>query len=530
MLSLSTGSNNRGGRFFYQLLGYCAIGALANSVTAVAQLEAKPQFVCNQKPPKLMPELAACTSFKCIVQDGSWNETSAPDGTSCRVSATSAGTCQSGWCNDCQVPTSAGTLLPSYVVVGLVYSPPGCTGCASNSSAVDYTNSDTVGTTISTENSFNQDYSLSVGTSGILGGGSVEITGDYSTTNTTSNSQTISQTQQYGIKATGNQDGINHDQDTFIILLNPSVSVYSGQSFHPSASGACTPTIEWRTGLDGASAQPYKLTVQDLRNFTALAPNVAATLTAHGITQADFDTIRALDPFADGNTSIDPGRYVQTTYTFPYEPANTSQQCNSSGVCTCMAMSSTKIQNELTSSATATKTSYSVGLKESATFGQKNLLSATVTATQKFSWTTTASQANTTSSTKSATVSVPCPSPNWKAPEDFTQINVYWDTWYGSFMFAPMMVVENAVGAKTFTSGNVVDSLGHPIAHEPIDVTAGGTTYHTFTNGQGEFAVYGIKATTEAKKRGAHKAFVRIRKSTFDVELGTLSSQRLSLK
>jgi hypothetical protein len=387
-----------------------------------------------------------------------------------------------------------------------------------------------VGTTLSTESSFNSDYGLSVKVSGPLDLGSVEVSGDYSSTETTSNSETISQTQQNDIKATGNQDGINHDQDTFILLLNPSVSVYSGESFHPAGTAACAPSIEWRAGVKGVASEPYKLTVQELKHFAALPTNVAQVMQAHGITQDDFNTILSLDPFANGPAPIDDARYVRTTHTFPYEPPDISQECNNSGVCSCMVMSSANIQNDLTTKAVTSKTSYSVGLTEAGTFGNKALLSAKVTATQKFTWTTTSSTTNTTSSSKSATVTIPCPSVNWKSADDYTQIDIYWDTWYGSFMFSPTVAVESAAGANTFVAGHVTGPAGQALRHEAVDVSAEGHTYHTVTDSYGNYAVYGIKVVGDQQTQKPQKAIVHIRANTFAVSLADSKPITLSVK
>jgi hypothetical protein len=462
-----------------------------------------PQFVCRPPGPQLAPAEAACTLKSCIVKDGSWDTNPIADGTACTVPSKGPGTCQQGWCNACQIPTAAGSILPKYVVIGVIYSPPGCTGCPSEASVVDYTNANTIGTTLSTENSFNQDYTLSLAAT-IFGNGR-EISGDYSTTETTNASQTIANTQQTGLKATGNQDGINHDQDTIIILLNPSISVYSGENFHPFSTGGCIPAIQWRTGIDGPSAQPYPLTVQELKNFAGLPANVAALMQAHGINQDDFNTMLLLDPFVSGPAPIDGSRYVQTAFTFPYKPPDTNlQQCNGQGVCSCMVWSNQKIENELTTNVTSPKTSYGVGFKESAGFDIK-LLSVTDTATQKFTWTATASKTNTTSSSKSATVTIPCPSPNWKNLEDYTQIDVYWDTWYGSFMFSPSSPVEDVAGSNTFLNGHIADKTGQPMRHEPVDVSANGITHHTITDSRGDYSVYGIKVTKNSMHKRPNK-------------------------
>ena len=68
--------------------------------------------------------------------------------------------------------------------------------------------------------------------------------------------------------------------------------------------------------MDGPTAMLYKLTVQDLKNFSGLPANVASVMAAHGITAADFATILALDPLAS-----DASRgYVVEYYGYSYSP------------------------------------------------------------------------------------------------------------------------------------------------------------------------------------------------------------------
>jgi hypothetical protein len=281
--------------------------------------------------------------------------------------------------------------------------------------------------------------------------------------------------------------------------------------------------------MDDPAAQFYKLSVHDLKNFDALDPNKAGVMKAHGITKADFQTMLALDPFANGPAPIDSGRYIRTTHSFPYERADSSSECNN-GVCSCVVMSSTKIQNDLTTTSSSTKTSYSVGLKESDTFGAKDLLSATVTATQKFTWTTTSSKSNTNSSSKSATVTILCPSQAWKTEQDYTQIDVYWDTWYGSFMFAPTSVAEQAPGLHTFVQGHLADKAGKPLRHEPVSVTVDGKTYKTLTNSSGDYAVYGIGRGSALPQGQQPDATATVRNRSYKVQAGSTQPNSVAVE
>ena len=253
-------------------------------------------------------------------------------------------------------------------------------------------------------------------------------------------------------------------------------------------------------------------------------------MTQHGLSQADFNEIMTLDPFSNGPAAIDSGRFARTVQSFPYKPPDTSQECNGAGTCSCLVMSNKQILNNLVTSTTSTKTSYSVGLKESVGGGLSTLVSASVSATQRFTWTATSSQSNLKSSTKSAIVTIPCPSTAWIQPEDYTLIDVYWDTWYGSFMFAPTVVAEHAVGTQTFATGHVVNSARQPLRHEPVDVVVGGTTYHTVTDSAGDFAYYGIEVQNHHRGAAARQAVARVRKQTFNLALGSESQKTITIR
>jgi len=209
---------------------------------------------------------------------------------------------------------------------------------------VDYGQGASLGTKTVKSSSFAQKYTFSVDVSITLdkifklGGGE---SGGWGTTSTDTNSQTISSSRALDLKVNGNNDGVDHDQDQFFLLLNPAVALKANTANSSTLKG-CAPTqINWQVGLFGSQTlETYTLSVSQLKNPQSLPPNVASVLNAHGLTVGDFANILTLDPFAQGQTTIDPVRFAATTWALPYEPPATGSDC-AGGVCSCIAYSET---------------------------------------------------------------------------------------------------------------------------------------------------------------------------------------------
>ena len=65
-----------------------------------------------------------------------------------------------------------------------------------------------------------------------------------------------------------------------------------------------------------------------------------------------------------------------------------------------------------------------------------------------------------------------------------TDVVVYWDTLYSSFMFA-------FPSAPPAALGTITDAAGKPLAFKAITLTAAGRKFETFTNHQGQYRFYG---------------------------------------
>jgi len=241
--------------------------------------------------------------------------------------------------------------------------------------------------------------------------------------------------------------------------------------------------------------ETYALSVSQLKNPQSLPPNVADVLKAHGLTESDFADILALDPFAQGQTAIDTDRYAATTYSFPYQPPPTGGSCTG-GTCSCLAFVEA-IKNDFQGAHTSTAQSYKdVGFNESAGVEGpvgKDLFSATVKSTQKWTWSNSSSTENDTDNSQSASLTITCASPAYTNPADATEMLVYFDRIFGTFLFVPTLSVasQRPIHQGFLTRG------GEAAAHVPVQLTVDGKTYHTFTNNSGGYVFYGPAAAIQ---------------------------------
>jgi hypothetical protein len=378
-------------------------------------------------------------------------------------------------------PSRLGGLLPKYQLLTILYAPPGCTssgpGCG-GPSEVSYESGSSSGTRVSAKRSFadNTETSVDAGLS-VPGLASLTLSGSngFSVTASDSTTQTISKSLTTTIRIAGNGDGVNHGQDQFVLLLNPAVAV----KVVPPLGGRGAPTRTlWSTGHTGPSAIIYTVYASELRDPSTMRPTVASQLQKLGFTNSDFATILAQDPFAGGASSIDKRRFVRTTWTFPYEPALQQADCPG-GVCTCAAFSGV-ISNDLENEASGElQTQYTVGYSVS---GGPTLPTGTTLTSlnikdeKSFTWTNSASKSATTSASQKASATVMCPSILYTGP---TLMEIFWDSLYGSFVFAPL----DFAGKLTY-QGKLPRGVKRG---EVVELSYGGKTYHTVTGRDGAY-------------------------------------------
>lgn len=362
-----------------------------------------------------------------------------------------------------------GTGVGTYLVLAVVYAPPG-SAAAKGDSSVSYATGNTTGTTTSASQSFKQAYSVSVKASGgALGSGvSGGLSFGFSASSTNSQSLAIKKSVNSTINVSGpSLDGIYHDYDEIYLLLNPTINV-----------DLSTSSANWT--LASTQTAPIMVYVGCLNgDFPSAScdPGVQNALAAAGVTAADYPTILARDPLANGSTTPDPTRFALVgEYQYSPVPANAGSQSTN------LMIQSSQITT-LTSTAQDT---YSVGVTWTATAAANlttflNVLSASMTKTGTFTFTNTSSQANSFGGTQSWSVTIGSPSAAYTS--DNIWLDVYFDQIYQTFAFvlSPTQILAPSVG------GTVVNAAGTPLARTEVILSANGINYPTFTNAKGEF-------------------------------------------
>lgn len=434
--------------------------------------------------------------------------------TDLRIQACAAGTCSSycrkgdlparevaeclGQCEQsCLTPNPQPiTVTPKYLIMALVYAPPGCTtgptaqcGTSNGSSLVDYNTGSANGTKVSTKDSFQLGVTISYDNSAIIDGIGAGASYGFSETTSDTTAVNVTKSQSNEIKVPGNGDGIDHGQDMFLLLLHPSVTLQKTGD-----------QILWSFTKGG---DLYEVYVSELRRSATMRPTIASTLKELGFTNDDYQSILSEDPFGGkvsvssttlaessmANTSsgtfttgantgpaLDPQRFWLTGWTFPYEPSKPSTSCNG-GVCNCAAITNSFTNDKLTDITQEDDGQTTVDLNGSV--GVPKVWSLKLDT--KMVWTTSATTDNSTDSKQTATATLTCPSINYTGD---TGMYVYWDSRYGSFVFIPYDPGSTA----SIHKGQVLNASGHAVGGQLVEMTYAGKTYHTFTGPDGTYS------------------------------------------
>ena len=406
--------------------------------------------VCGIKPP-----VGPCETVRCNGEF--WEFGEKPNGTACSNSCGS-GTCQAGEC----ATEIRGSLDPRYYVLSVVYSPPG-TSSSGPKSSVTYATGSKAGTETKTGSSFKSGVSVTAQKS-ILGFASISASAGYSVTKASSTSLAVSKKDENQIAANGGtSDGIDHDRDTIWLWLNPRVNL-----------SICGSKTDWTLGTRGTSDMRLQYVyVGHLKNPSLMPPGVANELAQHGITTAEYANILTHDPFANGGTFVDTTRFVQTTTSFPYEPPYEAGDVPLSYQLT--------LTNETTSSSTSShEKQYKVGVEVSGGNKFTEWAGLSLKVSSEFTWTNSRQTTSSTTSTESATVKVTGPSFGYTGP---TNLAVYYDTLYKTFMFKAITYPEDV-------GGLVLDVRGLPVAHQLVTMTVNGVRHQTVTGLDGSYKFF----------------------------------------
>ena len=347
----------------------------------------------------------------------------------------------------CATPTViSGYINPKYVVLSVLYSPPG------SDSYVEYGNSVTNGTSTSIEKSFNGSNSFSVSltaSTGIFGLLSGSVTNTQSTTNTqvqdSSSSIAILKSTSKDTYVFGPpHDGLDHSYDQVAIWLNPVVNLsfssgnlqQAGYDFDLSDTCYCMDVVY--------------LTIRELLNPSLIDdPNTLLSLkrswspnladgSSPGLTSADLLAIAASDPYSnpsyiptmepdpdnDGSVCSTDGRFCQ---------ADNSNVPYTQGIDQDFMQTSSTTDTRGQSATDKHQVSYSIDTTVKAAFLAS--LSASIKNTNTLTWTNewTSETSSMVGQTSDAHIVGPADY-SYSGPTEFC---IYTDNVYGTYMFLP---------------------------------------------------------------------------------------------
>ena len=399
------------------------------------------------------------------------------DGTVLEVAGSSSGSQNSTTSQLYSYPFTSGTMTPKFIVVGIIYSPPGA------KSTVSYTQSTTVGTSSSFTDTFstNEKVSTSLG----ISGGSKTLTGSVTGTVATTYSQsadsvgtyTVNQTTGSSTIATGplsSAIGIDHDYDQVLVWLNPKANL---------TVGADRSSILWE-GYTYDSTDIFSpnnpdvisLSIACLKNpFLSSNCTDAGSRTSRswdttsglgGLTLADYAAIASSDPFFVNplyNPNDDPNnRFTFTQQSVSYVPASVGDGAN---------MDAGSFMTQTVSMA-GQGASNSFSVEYSLTAGLKGALTDQIQTSTTTMWKDqySASQTNTVGQTDAYSIAGPLATDNYSGP---TSIEVFQDNVYGTFMFYAPGTAPTSPGSIVISPSSIIFSPNVTVgsASSPVPMT-----------------------------------------------------------
>lgn len=326
---------------------------------------------------------------------------------------------------------------PKYLVLTVIYSPPGTKG-GSSKSLVSYQDSSSAGSAVSANQSFKIGNTLSIDPKATVLGNGIGSGSEfeYSQSNTDNQALVISKSAAYTITVNGPaQDGVVHDEDQIWLVLMPTVNMYG-----------CASNVNWLLTNTSASHVQYVL-VGELNGDIPMRAGVLNELQSVGITPSDYPGMLAQDPLANKSSSFDPSsldaaRFVVLNPPFTYEsPAVQGDPVDLSPYTISVGSISTV--------GSAQEQTFDIGLDTSVTVGIPAYATATLKNSDTWAWTYQSSQSSSSGSSQSASLTLAGPSYGYTGP---TVAQVYFDTVYKTFAFAivpPSAQPESAPFKKT---------------------------------------------------------------------------------
>jgi hypothetical protein len=276
-------------------------------------------------------------------------------------------------------------------------------------SQVQYQDGSVTGVTTTCTKTFKGEFSLTAEVGTLLDTASLQFTASKTTTNSSQLQITTGKSTAITVKGPA-VDGIDHDYDLIYLMLGPTVAFTAD----PHGNAA----YEIATPPQDISVQIVQAGMLKSPPTLPMEPALTALLASAGLTQADYNQILALDPFASGSTAIDAKRFIWQQ-NIPYQYLQNQA----------LSQSLTLSVSQTNTTTNSVEDDYMV--TATATLGVANIFK--VSASFTFDWTNTNSTSQSDQKTQTAQATIAQPSSNWNGSEE---VAVYLDSVYNSFMFA----------------------------------------------------------------------------------------------
>jgi hypothetical protein len=390
-----------------------------------------------------------------------------------------------------------GTFFGKYIILTIIYAPPGTNG-GKSTSQVAYESDSSTGTTTTHSHSFKQDYSVSatlkvgLGCStndgkttcplSVGGGGSF----DYTKNETHRDALDIKKKISSVIQVNGpSADGVDHNRDEIWLFLRPKYDV--------TIVGT---DVTWALDPDQSAGLEQYVYVGWLKDPSSIQPGILRDLQAAGITPQEYQEILTADTLAECLPPVVAERpeahqppvrlpplpvpcsapvpsapqYVQTGWNLPYNPPFAPGDP--------VPLQQYSIDNSTVSTHTD---SYEKSRKYGIEFDfGVDTPKFKASLTEQNSWTTTDinTTAASTGTEEKMSVNIGGPAFGYTGPAN---MDVYYDTLYKTFAFLPTELSPETL------HGVVMSSAGKPIIGQLVTATVGGVKYRTYTNARGEY-------------------------------------------
>ncbi len=335
---------------------------------------------------------------------------------------------------------SMGGVAPKYLVLGVVYAPPGPGSTGSfGPSYVDYTNTTQLGANTTWSSSFANGFGYSTEGSlfGITLGGGAEWTQETDDSTSIAVTKEASVSDKYPGLSPATTVGLNHDNDIILLWLNPALLCTAEEQWTQLPIPAAAQCLIYDpmgipSDPDSPQMDVVQIPVGELNghySMQSLNPDLYQILQNHGVTSADYSTILGVVPYASCAGSMSCIQTIGANSTrFDVVTGapiiNFANNCNSSSYTATYSSTTTAGQG---ASASYTITNTLTG-SQSFIGTMKEILKSTQT------WTNKWSEATSTMTGQSASVTINQPCSGYSGPSQF---KIYKDNIYGSFMLYP---------------------------------------------------------------------------------------------